>query len=132
MEVDADRLVEVAIKIRDAQDALTAKYKEEDSALQKKRDLIEAALLDICKDTGTEGLKTAHGTVSRVIKERIWTADWDAMKEFIKEHDGLDLLEHRIHQTNFKAWREANPEVVAPVNSERKYSVTIRRSKSGG
>lgn len=132
MEVNADRLVEVVIKIWDAQDALLAKFKEEDSILQKKRDLIEAALLDICKDTGTEGFKTAHGTVSRVIKERIWAADWEAMKEFIKEHDGLDLLEHRIHQTNFRVWRDAHPEVVAPVNSDRKYSVVVRRNKNGG
>lgn len=127
--VNTDALVLEYIYIRDDEDVLDAKYKQDKAELKVKLSAVEQLLLEICKDNGVEGLKTAHGNVSRTIKERIWAADWDAMKDFIVEYDAVDLLEKRIHQGNFKEWRDAHPDVVAPVNIDRRYGVIVRRSK---
>jgi len=121
-------LVSVYVKIRDRRAAIKAEFDTADKELVAKLDNIEQAILEVCKDTGVESLRTEAGTATRTVKERIWAADWDAFKEFVREHDAIDLLEHRIHQGNYKEWASANPDTVAPVNIDRKYAVTVRRS----
>lgn len=125
--MDVDKLVSVYVKIRDKRAEIQKAYEAEDDVLKQKLDRIEEALLEMCKGHGVESLRTEHGTATRVVKERYWSADWDAMKEFVREHDAVDLLEKRIHQGNFKEWVEAHPDVVAPVNVDRRYSITVRR-----
>ena len=125
--MDIDKLVSVYVKIRDKRAEIQKAYEAEDAELRAKLDRIEEALLDTCKEHGVESLRTVHGTATRVVKERYWSADWDAMKEFVREYDAVDLLEKRIHQGNFKEWVEAHPDVVAPVNVDRRYSITVRR-----
>lgn len=126
--MDANKMVSAYVKIRDARAALKAKFDEEDAALAAQLDVIENALLEVCKDTGAESIRTQHGTAFRSVKERFWAADWDEFKDFVREHDAVDLLERRIHQGNFKEWASQHPDVVAPVNVDRKYTITVRRS----
>jgi hypothetical protein len=126
--MDLARLVEVYVITRDKRAVLKKEYEERDAELKLRVDKIEEALLDVCKETGVESLRTNYGTATRVVKERVWSADWDAFKEFVREHDAIDLLEHRIHQGNYKEWAASNPDVVAPVNIDRRYAVTVRRS----
>jgi hypothetical protein len=125
--MDVDKLVSVYVKIRDKRAEIQKAYEAEDSELKLKLETIESALLGMCKDHDVESLRTLHGTATRVVKERYWSADWDAFKEFVREHDAVDLLEKRIHQGNFKEWVEAHPDVVAPVNIDRRYGITVRR-----
>jgi len=63
-ELGADKLVRVYVKIRDAREALSRKYEEEDAALKEQQDVIKQELLDRCKSVGAESLKTEFGTVS--------------------------------------------------------------------
>lgn len=125
--MDVSKLVGVYVKIRDKRAEILKAYEEEDAVLKGKLEKIEAALLDVCKENGVESLRTESGTATRSIKERYWSADWDAMKEFVREYDAVDLLERRIHQSNFKEWAAAHPDVVAPVNVDRRYSINVRR-----
>ena len=55
-------------------------------------------------------------------------ADWDAFKNFVREYDAIDLLVKNINQSNFKEWAEQHPDVVAPVNIDRRYAITVRRA----
>lgn len=125
--MDVDKLVKVYIKIRDKRTEILKAYEEEDNALKAQLETIEEALLNVCKDNGVEALRTEHGTATRTIKERYWAADWDAFKEFVREHDAIDLLEKRVHQGNFKAWAEAHPNALAPVNIDRRFGISVRR-----
>ena len=126
--MDASKLVQVYVKMRDKRAELKQAYDEQDKELQEKMDVIEQALLELCKENGVESLRTTYGTATRRVQERVWAADWDAFKEFVREYDAVDLLEKRVHQGNFKQWAEEHPGVVAPVNIDRKYAITIRRS----
>lgn len=128
--MDAAEIVSAYVKIRDAKEALVRKHEEELGNLTQQLETLEEALLQICKDTGQEGGKTIYGSFSRTIKSRYWTNDWDSMYKFIKEHDVPELLEKRIHQSNFKSWLEANPDKLpAGTNVDSKFSITVRRSK---
>lgn len=128
--MDANELVKVYIKIRDAKAAKSAEMEAELSALQEQMDLVEQELLEICKATGQDGGKTQFGSFTRSVKTRYWPSDWDAMYRFIKEHDAPELLERRVSQTNFKEFLQANPDKLPEgMNVESKYSITVRRAK---
>ena len=127
---DLDRLVSVYIKIRDKKNELAAAFAEQEKELEGKLDTVKQALLEHCKATGTESVKTPSGTFWRTQKKRFWTSDWDAMNRFIVENEAVDLLEKRIHQGNMKQFLEENPEVLPPgLNADSEYSITVRRKK---
>jgi len=129
--MDAEKLVSVYVKIRDAKAAKTKEMEEAIKALDAQLDSIEQELLTICKTTGQDGGKTAAGSFTRSVKTRYWTSDWDSMYKFIREHDVPELLERRIAQGNFKEFLESNPDVMPEgVNLESKYSITVRRASN--
>lgn len=127
---DLDRLVSVYIKIRDQKNELAATFAAQEKEFDEKLDKVKQALLEHCKATGTESVKTLSGTFWRTQRKRFWTSDWDAMNRFIVENEAVDLLEKRIHQGNMKQFLEENPDVLPPgLNADSEYSITVRRKK---
>lgn len=125
-----DKLVDVYIKIRDAKDAAKKAYEEKNAELTEQMDIIEAEILEICKATGADSIKTSHGTAMRSIKTRYWTNDWEKFYQFMMEFNAPELLERRIHQTNIKQFLADNPNVLPQgLNVDNAYSITVRRSK---
>jgi len=126
--MNAEQLVTVYIKMRDALVKLQREFDEKESAIKAQQDIITQALLEMCKEMGAEGLRTPAGSVFKTIKTRYWTSDWGSMKQFIKDNDALDLMEQRVHQTNMKNFLEENPTLMPPgMNVDSRYSITVRR-----
>lgn len=124
------KLTEAYIKIRDARADIKRKYEEQDALLADQAKLLEANMLDTCKELGADSIRTQHGTIIRSVKSRYWTNDWDSMYSFIDEHGAFGLLEKRLHQTNMKAFLEENPMFhPAGLNVDSEYTVIVRRSK---
>lgn len=129
MNLSASKLSEIYLKIRDARAELKEQYEAEDKKLEEQMDVIEARLLEICKDNDADSIKTPAGTVMRRVATRYWTNDWDSMYNFVREHDAYGLLERRIHQTNMKQFIEENPDKFPPgMLLDSQYKITIRRS----
>lgn len=127
--MDATKLVSAYIKMRDAKDALTREYEAKINEVKEQMELVEQALLEICKETGQDGGKTAYGTFSRTVKTRYWTNDWGSMYRFIKDNDAIQLLEQRVHQGNMKQFLTENPGLLPEgLNTDSKYSITVRRA----
>jgi hypothetical protein len=128
-DVSASKLSSIYLKIRDARLELKSKYEEEDKQLEAQMDVIEAKLLDICKATDADSIKTQAGTVMRRVATRYWTNDWDSMYEFVKENDAYGLFEKRISQTNMKQFLEENPDKFPKgMLLDSQYKITVRRS----
>ena len=128
--VDVDKLAQAYIKMRDARSVIKREWEEKDKEIQAQMDLIQQALLDLCKDLNTNTLGTSHGTVIRSVKSRYWTNDWDSMYRFIKEHGAYGLLEKRIQQTHMKEFLQENPDVYPEgLNVENQFTVVVRRKK---
>ena len=126
-----DLLAGVYIKIRDARTTLKAEFTMQDSVLQEQMDLLEANMLDACKDLNASSIKTPHGTIIRSVKSRYWTNDWDSMYTFIREQGAFGLLEKRLHQTNMKEFLVENPDLLPMgLNVESEYTVVVRRNKT--
>ena len=126
--LNVEQLVKVYIKMRDARQKLQREFDEADDRIKQQQEVVQQALLELCKETGTDGLKTSAGTVTRTVKTRYWTSDWNSMKNFIKEHDAFELMEQRVHQTNMKSFLEENPDLMPPgMNIDSRYAITVRR-----
>lgn len=131
MDVSADKLAEVYIKIRDKRAELKERYESEDAELKEQLDLLADKMLDICDTQNADSIKTKTGTIIRKVDTRYWTNDWESFYEFVQENDAFPLLEKRIHQTNMKQFLEENPDALPMgLQSDSKYSIVVRRSKS--
>jgi hypothetical protein len=129
-DISVDRLVSVFIKIRDARDEEERAWEQRKADFNEQLELINQQLLEICKSTDADSIRTSHGTVIRTVKSRYWTNDWEHFHKFLLEHEAPDLLEKRIHQSNMKQFLEENPELLpAGLNVDSAYSITVRRSK---
>jgi DNA-dependent RNA polymerase auxiliary subunit epsilon len=125
-----EQLVSVYIKIRDAKEAAKRAFEEREAELNEHLDMISGQILEICKETGADSIKTKYGTAMRSIKSRYWTNDWEAFHKFMLEWEAPDLLEKRIHQSNMKQFLEDNPGTLpAGLNMDSQYTITVRRSK---
>jgi hypothetical protein len=128
--ISTDKIVEVYIKIRDERSKLKEEFEDKDKVLSEKMQMLSEKLLEVCHEVGADSIKTAAGTIMRKVDTRYWTTDWEAMYDFISEHDVFPLLEKRLHQTNLKQFLEENPDVLPiGLQADRKFTVTIRRSK---
>ena len=129
MTYDADKLVTVFIKMRDAKTKLMREAEEKAAEIQTQMDAVEQALLEICKQTGQDGGRTTHGSFTRSVKTRYETTNWPKMYDFIKAQDLPQLLEQRIHQTNMKQFLQENPDLLPEgLNVNSRYAVTVRRA----
>jgi hypothetical protein len=123
--MDADKLVAVYIKMRDKKKEIKKTMEAQIEDIESKMALVSEQLMLLIKENNAAGLKTEHGTVSRIVQRRFWVADWDAFAEFIDKHGSIDLLERRISQNNFAAFLEENPELTPPVNADSKYVLRV-------
>lgn len=124
-----EKLVKVYIKMRDKRSELKQQYEAEDLKVKEQMEAIETILLETCKQAGASSIKTSAGTVIRGVKTQYWTSDWEAMHQFIKENDALELLERRISQRAMGEFLQSHPDKMPKgMNVESRYTVTIRRS----
>lgn len=130
-DMSADRLVSTYIKIRDKRAEILREYETQDAALKEQLEIVTNELLEICKTTGVESMRTAAGTVSRSVSTRYWTSDWGSLYNVIKEFDVPQLLEQRIHQGNMRQFLAENPaNMPYGLNQDSKYTIRVTRSKS--
>jgi len=131
MNATADKLVKAYIKMRDYRSQLKSQYEEQDVTVKEQMELVESQLLELCKSTGADSLRTKYGTVSRTVQTRYWTGDWEQMHKFIMEQNAPDLLERRISQRQMQEYIKENPDAMpVGLNVDNRYAVSVRRSKS--
>jgi hypothetical protein len=126
-----EKLTRVFLKIRDKRAEMKAAFDVEDKKLTAQQDKVKSALLDFCKANGLDSVKTSAGTFFRTVKTRLWTNDWDAMNEFIREHDVPEFYEKRLNQTAVKQFidDELGGETPEFINVKSEYQISVRKSK---
>lgn len=124
-----EKLVKAYIKMRDARSVLSAEFEAKDKEIKEQMRVVENYLLEACKRAGGNVSIPGVGVVMRGVDTRYWTSDWEAMHNFIKENNALELLERRIAQRAMGEFLKANPDMMPKgMNVESKYTVTVRRS----
>ncbi len=126
--IPMDKLAKVYRKMAAEIQRLTAEYDTAVEQIKRQQDVVKNALKTQMLVMGTNSVRTNNGTVVLSTKTRYQTQDWDSFKEFIKEHDAIDLLEKRIAQTNMATFLEDNPGVLPPgMNSVTEYQISVRK-----
>lgn len=129
-KVTADILAGAYVKMREARAKLASEFEQADNELKEQMEVVKSNLLDICKTVGADSIKTKHGTVMRVVREKFWTNNWDEFYKTMLEHKAPELLEKRIAQGNMKQFMEEHPDVHPPgLNVDRVYDVSVRKAK---
>lgn len=127
--IPMDKLAKVYRKMQAKIQQLTTEYDTAVAEIKRQQDAVKNALKDQMLVMGVKSVRTDNGTVVLSTKTRYNTQDWDSFKEFMKEHDALDLLEKRIAQTNMATFLEDNPGVVPPgLNSVTEYQISVRKT----
>lgn len=126
--VDAEKLTNVYLKIKDKRDGLARKYKDEDAVLKEQQDKVKQALLDYCKDHNVESVRTTHGIFYRSIKAKYWTSDWESMYTFVLEHGVPEFFQKSLNQANVRQFLEDNPDL-RPIglNVDSEYVISVRK-----
>ena len=123
-----EALVSAYLKLRDEIQKREEEHKQEIATLREQFDMVAARLLDVCNDLNADSIKTPNGTISRRVQSRYWTSDWDAMREFVREHDAFDVLEKRINSNNMRVFLEENPELFpVGLQCDKKFVVQVRK-----
>lgn len=126
--VPMDKLAKVYRKMQQRIQELTQEFETQIEEIKRQQDVVKVALKDQMLALGMSSVRTDQGTVVLSTKTRYNTQDWDSFKEFIKEHDALDLLEKRIAQTNMATFLAENPSLVpAGLNSMTEYAISVRK-----
>lgn len=130
--MNTDQLVETFITLRNERDRMRNEWEVKDAAIKDEMTTLEQALLAICNETNATSIKTDKGTVIRKLNERFFCSDWDNFRDYVLQHQALELLERRIHQGNFKEFiAERQDEGLPPgVNVMREFGVTVRKPTS--
>lgn len=119
-----DKLIRVYIKMRDKCKELEAQKEE----IEEQMTLIKGKLLEACNAVGANSLNTPFGRLTRTLKTKYWTSDWESMHKFVIEHNAVSLLERRISQGVMKKFLLDNPDLIPPgLNSDSEYEVTVYR-----
>jgi hypothetical protein len=126
--IPMDKLAKVYRKMAAKIQELTTEYDSAIEDIKRQQDAVKTALKDQMLVMGVSSVRTDNGTVVLSTKTRYNTQDWDSFKEFIKEHDAIDLLEKRIAQTNMGTFLDENPGVVPPgLNTMTEYAISVRK-----
>ena len=126
--VPMDKLARVYRKMQAEIQRLTTEYETQIEAIKAQQEGVKIALKDQMLKLGIASVRTDSGTVTLSTKTRYNTSDWDSFKEFVKQHDALDLFEKRIAQTNMGTFLEDNPGAVpAGLNTVTEYSISVRK-----
>lgn len=124
-----NKVVETYLKIRDERNRLTREYDAKDKELAADLASIEQVLLTSCNDIGADSIRTELGTVIKSTRESFVCGDWDNFKKFILDNEAVELLQQRIHQSNFKEFLSGREDEGLPpgISSMREFKITVRK-----
>lgn len=127
-EIPMDKLAKIYQKIRTRLQALTIEYETQAEMLKSQQQEVANEMKNRMQKLGMASVRTTEGTIVLGQKTRFFTSDWDSFKQFVLEHEVLDLFEKRIAQGNMKQFLEENPGVVPPgLNSDSEVTITVRK-----
>ena len=119
--------------LRRERERVAFEFKMTDEKLRDAQAEIEAKLLALCTEHNVDSMRTKNGTVMRSIKSRVHVLDWDAFYDYVLENKAPQLLQKRVHESNFEEFMSERRQDGLPpgVNVAREYSITVRKpSKS--
>lgn len=127
--MNVNDLTAAFMAIRAERERLATNFKREDEDLKSQQVVLEQEMLRLCSEQGADSIRTPNGTVMRGIKNRFHVLDWDVFHEFVLEHRVPQLLQKRVHESNFEEFMSGREKEGLPpgINVAREYTITVRK-----
>lgn len=127
--IQLDELVKTYLTIRTERDNLTRQYELKDAELEAEMTQLEQVMLSACNDINADSIRTGSGTIIKSMKESYVCGDWDNFKQYIVSNNAIELLQQRIHQTNFKEYLSTRQDEGLPpgISSMREVNIVVRK-----
>jgi hypothetical protein len=127
--MNIDELTHDYMALRRERERLAADFKTADENLKEAQSAIEAKLLAMCSEHNVDSVRTKNGTVMRSVKSRVHVLDWDSFYEYVLENKAPQLLQKRVHESNFEEFMSERRDDGLPpgVNVAREYVITVRK-----
>ena len=126
-----DAVIAKYLEIRDQVSQIEGAAKAQTDSLKAQLVTIERWLHQKMQEVGTDQFK-AKGVGTAFVKESDFcsVADWNAVLDFVKEHDAWHLLTKGVSKTAVKEFIDSSDGIPPPgVNYGMKQEVMIRRGK---
>mgnify|MGYP003667792045 FL=1 len=129
MAVKLEELVKAYIAIRNKRDANAREFDAKDKELKAELAQLDQVMLNSCNEIDADSIKTNSGTIIKTMKENFVCGDWDNFKQYIVQEDAIDLLQQRIHQTNFKEFLSNRTDEGLPpgISSMKEFQIVVRK-----
>jgi hypothetical protein len=128
-KLDLAQVTKAYVNIRDARSQLRKEYEANDDELKIAQTKLEALMLKHLNEHGMESVRTEAGTFYRQEEIIPTCADWNALYDWIREHNAFDALERRVKKTFVKDFLEEHEGMLPPgISVLREYQVRVRRS----
>lgn len=127
-EAKAEALVERYVEIRDKRDALK---QEHDDAIRPYEEAIARIAIELERrmlEQEVTAIKTAAGSVSRVITQTIMCEDWTAFDKWVIENNRPDVFPRKLNSGPFKDMLELGQPLPPGVRMEQAARVQVRRA----
>jgi hypothetical protein len=131
-KIQLDELVKTYLTIRSERDNLARQFEQKDKELKADLAQLEAVMLDSCNELRADSIRTGSGTIIKSLKESFVCSDWGNFKQFVMDNQAIELLQQRIHQSNFKEFlSNRNDEGLPPgISSMREFNIVVRKPSS--
>lgn len=127
--MDADKLVKIYTKIRDARTAAKRVFDEQDKELKAKQERIEAELLRFLNENKLDNSRTEHGLFYRQVDVLPAGSDWEAFYDWVAKEGAFDALERRIKKGFITEYMETHDGDLPPgVSVNKRYVLRVRRN----
>jgi len=128
-DVNLDELVKTYLTIRDERDRLSREHDAKDRELANDLAQLEQVLLNSCNEINADSIRTGNGTIIKTTRENYVCGDWDNFKKFVMENQAIELLQQRLHQSNFKEFLTNRDDEGLPpgISSMREFKVVVRK-----
>jgi len=128
-EYELDELVKIYLTIRREREMLSQQFEAKDAELKAEMGAIEQVMLAQCNSIKADSIKTGNGTIIKSLKENFVCGDWESFKNFVLQNNAVELLQQRIHQTNFKEFLSQHESDGLPpgISVMREFAITVRK-----
>ena len=129
MAVKLEELVKAYIAIRNKRDANAREFNAKDSELKAELAQLDQVMLSSCNEIEADSIKTSSGTIIKTTKENFVCGDWDNFKQYVMQNDAIELLQQRLHQTNFKEFLSNRTDEGLPpgISSMKEFQIVVRK-----
>jgi len=129
MAVKLEELVKAYIAIRNKRDANAREFNAKDLELKAELAQLDQVMLSSCNEIEADSIKTNSGTIIKTTKENFVCGDWDNFKQYVMQNDAIELLQQRLHQTNFKEFLSNRTDEGLPpgISSMKEFQIVVRK-----